>query len=60
MEARPRLGLAEALLDDGDEGVSDDRHAEEHKCTFDYKSHGASLLSTTMVRCIADSLPDRV
>ena len=30
MEAGPGLGLAEALLDDSDEGVGDDRHAEEH------------------------------
>ena len=30
MEAGPGLGLAEALLNDGNECVGDDRHAEEH------------------------------
>jgi hypothetical protein len=36
------------------------RHAEEHKCTFDYKQHGLAHLSTTMVRCVASRLADAI
>lgn len=32
------------------------RHAESHKCTFDYKKHGKDILTNSLVKVTCDKI----
>ena len=59
-ECKKKLLLSDLECKCGHRYCGAHRHAEEHKCGFDYKKHGVAQLSTSMVKCAGERMVDKI
>ena len=59
-ECKTRLMLSDMQCKCGWRFCMKHRHAEEHKCTFQYRQVATTHLSSSLAKCVASSLRDKL
>jgi predicted nucleic acid binding AN1-type Zn finger protein len=59
-ECRRKLMISDFACKCGHRFCTAHRHAEEHKCAFDFRAAGLANLSTTLVKCAGNRLPETI
>ena len=59
-ECKTRLMLSDMPCKCGWRFCMKHRHAEEHKCSFQYKQVATAHLSSSLAKCVASSLRDKL
>ena len=59
-ECKTRLMLSDMHCKCGWRFCMKHRHAEEHNCTFQYKQVATAHLSSSLAKCVASSLKDKL
>jgi len=59
-DCKKKLMLSDVACKCGFRYCGTHRHAEEHKCKFDFRTHGKAQLSATLVKCAGERLPETI
>ena len=59
-ECKTRLMLSDMYCKCGWRFCMKHRHAEEHMCSFQYKQVATAHLSSSLAKCVASSLKDKI
>ena len=59
-DCRKKLLLSDLVCKCGHRYCGTHRHAEEHKCEYDYKKHAVAQLSTSMVKCAGERMANKI